>query len=307
MPPVLVRTTVAAASLLAAALLLAPAASAAGPTEAPQRNLSFQLHVGNFHIQVGGEEEKGKQDVALFISRRHQFAEYIVPAEITNSTIKAKFGSLGEIDYSYAPQGSANLECTGAAGSKVNFTGTFTFTGEHGYVHIDADAATGTYSLFPEPSTCPAAPAARRATASRAAPFQPYVGEGATLGASTFAKTTNGIRSLRALTVSRAAPHKESTVSGLLAEDDHRTGMSIIRAATVTAPARAFEWDFAEGTATVAPSAPFSGTATFTRHADGRKSFTGSLRVPLLGIAKPVAMAGAAFNVTLHRGTPHED
>jgi hypothetical protein len=305
MPPALVRTAAAAASLLAAALLLAPAASAAGPTEEPQRNLSFQLHVGSFHIELAGGELKGKQDVVLFISRRRQFAEYAVPAEITDSTIKAKFGSLGEIDYSFAPQGSANLECPGAAGTKVNFTGTVTFTGENGYVHIDTDDATGSYSLFPEPSACRAAPAERRATASRAAPFQPYVGEGATLGATTFAKTTNGIRRLRALTVSRGETGKKTSVSGLLAEDDH--GMSVVRAATVTAPARAFEWDFAEGTATVAPSAPFSGTATFTRHADGRKSFTGSLRVPLLGIAKPVAMAGAAFNATLHRGTPHED
>jgi hypothetical protein len=300
----LVRTAVAVASVIAAALLLAPAASAARPAEEPQRSLDIQMHVGNFHVQIGGEEEKRKQEVALFISRRHQYAEYAVPAEITDSTIKAKFGSLGQIDYSFAPQGSANLECPGAGG-KVNFTGTFTFTGENGYIHIDADNATGTYSLFPEPSACPAAPAERRATASRAAPFQPYVGEGATLGASTFAKTTNGIRRLRALTVSREQPRKETSISGLVAEQDH--GMSIVRAATVTAPARAFEWDFAEGTATVAPSAPFSGTASFIRHADGRKAFTGSLRVPLLGITKPVAMAGAAFHATLHRGTPHED
>ncbi len=305
MPRALVRILAAAASLLAAALLLASAASAAGPTEEPQRSISFEMQVGNFHVQLGGEEERGKQEVALFISRRHQYAEYAVPAEITDSTIKAKFGSLGEIDYSFAPQGPANLECSGAGGSKVNFTGTFAFTGENGYVHIDTDAATGTYSLFPEPSACSAAPAERRATASRAAAFQPYVGEGATLGASTFAKTTNGIRRLRAVTVSREQPRKDTSVSGLVAEQDHE--MSIIRAATVTAPARAFEWDFAEGTATVTPSAPFSGTATFTRHADGRKSFTGSLRVPLLGIAKPVALAGAAFNATLHQGTPHED
>jgi hypothetical protein len=300
-----VRTAAAIAGVLAAALLLAPAASAAArPAEEPRLSLDIQMHVGNFHVQLGGEEEKGKQEVALFISRRHQYVEYAVPAEFTDSTIKAKFGSLGEVDYSYAPQGSANLECPGA-GTKVNFTGTFTFTGENGYIHIDADNATGTYSLFPEPSACSAAPAERLATASRAAPFQPYVGEGATLGASTFAKTTNGIRSLRALTVSREVPRKETSVSGLIAEDDH--GMSIIRAATVTAPARAFEWDFAKGTANVAPSAPFSGTATFTRDADGRKSFTGSLKVPLLGIAKPVALAGAAFHATLHRGTPHED
>jgi hypothetical protein len=301
--PALIRIALLATCLLALAAV--PVATAAEAAKESQRQLSIQMRVGGFKIEIDGEEERGKQEVALFISRRHQYAEYAVSAEITDSTIQAKFGSLGQIDYSFAPQGSANLECPGAAGSKVNFTGTFTFTGENGYVHIDADDATGTYSLFPEPPACSAAPAERRATASRAAPYQPYVGEGATLGATTFAKTTNGSRRLRALTVTRKEPRKETSVSGLLAEDDH--GMSVIRAATVTAPARAFEWGFAEGTATVSPSAPFSGTASFTRHADGRKTFTGSLRVPLLGITKPVAMAGAAFHATLHRGTPHED
>jgi len=120
MPRALVRNAVAAVSLLAVALVLAPAAPAARPAEEPQRSLDIQMHAGNFHVQLGGEEERGKQEVALFISRRRQFAEYVVPAEITDSTIKAKFGSLGEIDYSFAPQGSANLECSGAGGSKVN-------------------------------------------------------------------------------------------------------------------------------------------------------------------------------------------
>jgi hypothetical protein len=301
----LVRTALLATCLLA--LVVVPGASAAGRGREAERELSIEMHVGGFRIKVDGGELRGRQNVDLFVSRRRQYAQYVVPAEITDSTIKAKFGSLGEIDYSFAPQGSANLECPGAGGSEVNFTGTFNFTGENGYIHIDADHAAGTYSLFPEPSTCGTQRAEGAATSPRAAPYQPYVGEGATLGATTLAKTTNGSRRLRALTVSRGEATKETqtSVSGLLAELDH--GVSILRGVTIMAPARAFEWDYAEGTATVSPPAPFSGTATFIRRADGWKAFTGSLRMPILGIAKPVSMAGGAFHATLHRGVPHED
>lgn len=291
------------ASLLALALVLVPTASAAGGAKETRRQLSIQMRAGGFKIDIGGQEDSGTQSVVMFLSRRNQFAEYIVPAEITESTVKAKFGSLGELDYSFAPKGATATECFGRQGSEAAFTGSFTFTGENGFVHIDAPSATGFYTLEPKPPACATRRADRAAPAARAVPFQPYVGGGATLSASSLAKTTKGIRQVRAITVSRGKTAKEAALYAALVENDH--GMGVLRGVQMSAPAGVFEWDFDAGTATVAPPAPFAGTATFTRRADGHKLFSGSLRVPILG-SGTVRMAGGAFHATLHRGTPND-
>jgi hypothetical protein len=297
----LVRAGALRASLLA--LALAPTASAAGGGKESQRQISIQMRVGAFKVEIDGGEERGRQSVVMFLSRRDLFAEYAVPAEITDSTLKAKFGSLGELDYSFAPKGPIATECFGQQGSEAAFTGSFTFTGENGFVHIDAPEATGFYTLEPEPPACARRPADRTAPAARTVPFQPYVGDGATLSASSFAKTTNGVRQLRAITASRGKTAKEATLYAALVQNDH--GMGVLRGVQMSAPARAFEWDFAAGTATVSPPAPFAGTANFTRRSDGRKVFSGSLRVPILGLGS-VRMAGKGFHSTLHRGIPND-
>jgi hypothetical protein len=299
----LVRIALLATSLLALALAAVPAASAAEVAKESQRQLSIQMRVGGFKIEIDGEEESGTQEVAMYLTRRDQFAQYVVPAEITDSTLKAKFGSLGELDYSYAPKGATATECFGQQGSEAAFTGSFTFTGENGFVHIDAPAATGFYTLEPGPPTCATPRADPAAPAARAVPFQPYVGDGAALSAQTLAKTVGGVRQLLALTASRQKNAKEANFYAALLQDDH--GMAVLRGVQMSAPARAFEWDFAAGTATVSPPAPFAGTATFKRLADGRKLFTGSLRVPILGIGT-LRMAGKGFHSTLHRGVPND-
>jgi hypothetical protein len=299
----LTRATLLAVSLLAVALVLVPVASAVGAGEEPEREIEIDMHVGGFHVGLFADEGDGKQRSAvLYLTRRHQFAEYIVPAQITDSTIKARFGSLGELDYSFVPKGSTDAECFGASGSEAEFTGTFTFTGERNYIHIDADRATGTFKLYPEPPACAPRPADPVAPAARAVPYQPYVGDGATLTASTLATKTN--RRVRALTISRGQSANQANVSAVLAEAD--PGLSIVRGVQTRAPARAFEWDFVAGAATVRPPAPFAGTATFTRRPDGRKLFTGSLRAPILG-GKTIRLAGGAFHPALHHGTPHDE
>ena len=201
----------------------------------------------------------------MTIYRRHHFAEYGAPAQISESTVKAKFGNLGELDYSFAPEGQKSAKCFGGAGSKASFTGTFTFTGENGFIHIDADHASGFYEVEPEPSGCPARrcrptrpphPRGPPATARRCSP-EPS-GRGRTGSAACGRWPWSG------------ATGKQATVTAAFVEV-HR-GLSIVRGAEVNAPAHAFEWDFGTGTATLAPPAPFAGAATFTRAADGRES-----------------------------------
>jgi hypothetical protein len=300
MPRVFVRAGALLASLLALAFVLAPVAPAAAAGGKSQRHIDIQMHVGAFHIDVYGNEQNGEQSATLFVARRDQFAEYIVPAEFTDSTIKAKFGTFGELDYSFAPKGSTNAECFGAGGSEAAFTGAFTFTGENNFVHIEADQATGFYGIEPEPPGCKPSRDDRAAPAARAASEQPYGGDGATLTASTLAKTTKGSRQVRALEVIGERSGNQG-IFAVLAEADH--GVSIVRGVEMGAP-HVFEWDFKAGTATLTPPAPLTGTASLTKGTGGRTRWTGSLRMPILGEPKPVSMAGAAFNATLHHGTP---
>jgi hypothetical protein len=296
----LVRGGALLASLLALALTLVPAASAAG--EEGERGIDIRMHVGGFAVAVEGGESKGRQDVVLYLLRRHQFAEYVVPAEITDSTVKAKFGALGELDYSFTPKGSARPECFSKVGGYAAFTGTFKFTGENHYIHIDADHAVGSYTVESVPPTCGAARADRAATARRAVPYDPYSGDGATLTALAGSRASHRAR---VVTVSRGENAKTGGVSAVLEEGDNKLG--IVRGLYLTAGARAFEWDFDAGTATVRPPAPFTGTATLVRRADGQALFTGSLRVPIVGQKRPVRMAGAEFRAKLHHGTPHDE
>jgi hypothetical protein len=302
MRPALVRAGALLAILLAISLALAPAAPAARPGH--ERQLTVQMQVGSFQIELDAQEAGGKDYALLYLSRRDQFAEYIAPAKFTDSAVEAKFGSFGELDYSFAPKGSAVPGCFGAPGSEAALTGKFTFTGEHGYVHIDADHASGFYKVEPEPNGCEVGRPDRAATAARAVPFQPYVGDGATLSVSTKSMKKNGVRRRPGISIYRGKSAKQASVTAVLAES--RRGVSSFRGVMLSAPARAFEWDFGAYTATVAPPAPFTGTAKLVHHPDGSSSFTGSLRVPILGEPKPVRMAGRGFRPKLIHGTPNE-
>ena len=297
----LVRAGALLASLLAIALVLVPAASAAkGGTE---RELTAQMHVGGFKIELQAQESSGDGVAVLYLSRRDQFAEYVAQAQITDSTVEAKFGSLGELDYSFAPKASGDAGCSGGEGSQVTLSGNFDFTGEHGYVHIDAAHATGIYKVMPESPGC-GAKRADRGAATRRAPYPRYVGDGATLSVSTKPKKLDGKERRLGIDLFRGKTSKWANVTAVVGEIGR--GVTSIRGVVLAAPARAFEWDFGAYTAAVAPPAPFTGTAEVVHHPDGSSNFTGSLRVPILGEPKPVRMAGVGFRPKLIRGVPNE-
>jgi hypothetical protein len=298
MRPALVRAGALLASLLALALLLVPVAQAAGGEEL-QREVEIRAHVGGFDVTLLSGGNDGKPNVLLYISRGRELAEYLVPAEVTGSTIKARFGDLGELDYGFAPKGSGGAKCFGASGDAAVFTGTFSFTGENGFVHIDLPRVAGEYKVYPAPSACPL-PRLDRVSAPRVVPYEPYVGKGATLTA----VAGSGRTQSRTVAVSRGEGEKRGTVSGLLTET--AGAMTIVRGAILVTGTRAFDWDLTAGTALVRPPAPFTGTAHFSRRPSGRPLWTGSLRVPVLG-GTPIRLAGPGFHAVLHRGVPHDD
>lgn len=296
----LVRIALLAASLLAAALLVVPAAGAAAK---PAREIVIDAHVAGFHINVFGSESGGKQLAILYLRRGHQFAEYAASAQITGSTFEAKFGTLGELDYSFGPQGSVEVECFGVADSKASFAGTFEFTGERGYIHFDLPRVDGSYSAAASPGCKATSPPTPKPRGSQELLDQRFVGDGATLSVSTKPKEIDGKDRRLGIDCYRGKTSKQATVTAVVGE--YGRGVTSIRGVTLTAPARAFGWDFGSYTATVTPSGLFTGTAKLVHHPDGSSSFVGSLRVPILGESEPVRMAGPRFRPKLIRGTPN--
>jgi len=297
----LVRLGALVATLLALALALVPAASAAGGGE-PDRQVDVHLGVHGFQISVEGHESGGKGGVILVVTRHQEVAEYIVPGTVTESSIKARFGTLGEVDYSFGPKKSADAECFGSTGGAAAFSGTFEFTGENGYVHIDADHAQGYYQVEPESRTCKSGRSSGSSASARAVAARALVGdEGATLTAQAGAK---GSRPARILSV-YGSPKASSEISAFLEEGVGK--MVVLRGVRMSLKHRDFAWDFVAGTATITPPAPFTGTATFIRRAGGKPLLRGSLALSVLGSPKLVRMTGADFRAALHRGIPEPD
>lgn len=180
------------------------------------------------------------------------------------------------------------------------FEGTFDFTGENGYVHIEADHAEGSFQVYPEPKNCP-----QRRLARRAVPYHPsYSDEGATLHARAGSRAKGRMREVIASDEGRHGPHRVAIYATLA---EKREGMTVARGVQLTAKSGAFRWNLEKGTATLRPPAPFTGSATFTRHGHGgHGAWKGSLGMPIFG-GESVDLAGVEFRAFIHKGVPQDE
>ena len=135
----------------------------------------------------------------------------------------------------------------------------------------------------------------RRATASRAAPV-------AETGAFIEATTANVLPADVFYSYLDHGPKGVRVVFGALREE-RREGMRIERGAQIYGGAAGFQWNLGTGTALLEPPAPFEGRAVYKREAHGKASWTGSLRVPVLGAPRPMRLAGPAFTARLGADT----
>jgi hypothetical protein len=297
------RALVIAGMMLVGLLAAVPAIASAAPGDRTaaevEREVTFTLRAEGFTVLLDTTDNDGEVSAYLAIGRGGQTASYQVPATVTADTVKAQFGSLGELDYHYVPEGKPASECNGDG--KAHFDGTFAFTGENGYVHIDADSAKGVYQSY-SPSGC-----ARARLRRRVVPYQPsYSDEGATLHANAGSRRQGkGLD----LSVFDAGPQVHGRLKGGIfgALWEAREGMVISRGVSMSLRAGAFSWNLAAGTATLRAPAPFTGSARFTRHGrNGHGTWTGSLAMPILG-GEPVELAGPAFRAFIHKGVPQDE
>lgn len=299
----LVLISVFAAGLLGTGLASATAAAPAPRAGAEiEREVDFSLHSEGFSGALYVNNNDGDVTATLILGKASQIAYYSAPAKITARRVTARFGTLGELDYAYKPKGGGSAECLGASADEdeAEFEGTFTFTGEEEYVHLEIDHTEGTVHLYPVPRQCEQTRRGRRAV--RYHPF--YSDEGATLHATAGSRRAGRIRAVDLYDGGEKGPH-QAGVFAFLAE--RREGMTVSRGVQMAIRSRDFHWNLEAGTASVRPPAPFTGSAKFTRHGhDGHGTWIGSLGMPILG-GEPIELAGSAFRAFIHKGTPQDE
>jgi hypothetical protein len=288
------RVLVFAGVLFVGVLAAVPACAAAAGREV-ERDVDFRLDVEGFSVRVDVDNNDGDVNAAMVISRGPQVAYYWVPAEVTAERVTAQFGSLGQLDYRFSPKRNGSIECDGAEEGEATFEGSFVFTGENGYIQIDAPVAEGSFRIDPEPRNCPPGGLVRRVV-----PYSPtYSDVGATLGAKAGSLAQG--REIEVYDDGETGPHRVFIFAAL---DEVREGMSVARGVQLAAKSSAFRWNFEKGTATLRPPAPFTGWAKFTRYGrKGHGTWKGSLGMPILG-GDPVRLAGREFRAFVHRGVP---
>jgi hypothetical protein len=294
------RPALVLAGVFFAGLLVAAPSLAAAAEREVERELAFGLKAEGFTVNVYVSNNDGDVDATMVVNRGPQVAYYSTPAKVTAERVTARFGGLGELDYRFSPKPNGSIDCHGAEEGEAVLEGTFTFTGENGYIHIEADHAEGSFQIYPEPRNCP-----QKRLARRAARYHPsYSNEGATLQARAGTRAKGRIREIFVLDEGRPGPHKVAVYATLA---EKREGMTVARGVQLAAGADAFRWNLEKGTATLRPPVPFTGSATFTRHGhDGHGAWKGSLAMPIFG-GEPVELTGGEFRASIHKGVPQDE
>jgi hypothetical protein len=306
--------------------VLAVAAATAGAAR-PRHELGFELHADGF--SVTGRSPLGGERVRLTLDRHGEVAYYWARAEIGADSVRVRFGRLGALAFHFTPdKDEGPLGCAGHyyGAQRGTFRGTLVFHGEHRYADIHATRARGYMESRPHPSQCgngsrssrgegevrrattraeaglAARPTARRDGAGSERPFLTITPPIAETGAVLEATTANALPANVFYSFLDHGPHGLRVVLGGLREEK-REGMRIERGVQIYGGNAGFQWNLGTGTALLEPPAPFEGRAVYKREGHGKASWTGSLRIPVLGAPRPLRLTGSAFTAHLRADT----
>jgi hypothetical protein len=245
----------------------------------------FRLKASHGYTILGfasSERIDGRGDIGLIVHRRGASVFYVAPATVTPTRLEVDMGALGRISAEIVPSGKKKplrSRCDDDV-LKVEphlYRGTFEFRGEGGYTKVVATDVPE-YPQFFLDFGCRVV--SEGEAWGRGLP-------GARLRA--FSRRHDRRVSLQ---LNKNRPGKATIFSATLAEV--RNGIRIERTVSGRQPAAAFEYDPLLRTATVEPSAPFSGVANFRRDAAPANRWTGTLSVDFPGKAN-VPLTGGAF------------
>ncbi|HEX8752030.1 MAG TPA: hypothetical protein VF731_01325 [Solirubrobacterales bacterium] len=271
--------------------------------------LQFTLHGSNgYAITVSGDPEGGRfSDVEVNIDKGSVGAFYLGHGHVTPTGIHANLGGLGRISVSFRPSDKVrgvriSKRCLKHRPPVVKarlgiFVGTVSFHGEQGYTTVNAHRAVGGLG---DPL---AIKGGKPACDWHASPAEKHEEE------QSVQLTADDKRSGVSFSVaplfgtwpSQGLGHPGPTNGNdlfLVAQSEKKHGLFVLRAVGAAAPASAFSFDPVLTSAIVTPPAPFIGTGTFLRNADGSASWTGSLSVPLPGLGT-VSLTGTEYRSEL--------
>ncbi len=275
------RAIVAVIGVVAVGALAAPA-----PAAPSARPAGFALDASNgYSLFVAGiPARKGNPaSVLVDVSGPGGAADYFAPAVVTDSSIQADLGALGKIDVSFHPSGIARREHSACDDRAVffdsgSYEGKVDFHGEEGYTSVEATSARGEIRFLLN-LVCGGA-------SGGFGPFDP----GAELDLN---KGRPGLPRLRVVKNGPGAPaHYEVGVSEV------QEGIVIERFSDPVESPGTFRYDPKLRTATVRPTAPFSGVAHYRRDAKPANRWTGNLSVDLPG-RSDVALTGPEAKIAL--------
>lgn len=271
---------------LAPALLSVPTAAALDSDL--KGSAVFRLEASHGYSILGfaaSDRIDGHGRIGLIVYRHGASVSYGAPAIVTPMRLEADLGTLGRISADIVPSGrkrKPRSHCGGTAQTIEPglYRGTFEFHGELGYADASATEVPEDTRLLLD-LVC-------------AGPGGGEVSGAGLPGARLRARSLHGDRRL-SLQLNKNRPGKPTVFSATLAE--RRGKIRIERSVSGRQPAGVFEYDPLLRTATVAPTAPFSGAASFDRRA-GVDRWTGSLSLDFPG-EPDVPLAGAGFSAHL--------
>jgi len=263
-------------ALSAVMLATAPTASAASKPSPPNSGQlfvpsSFELQGSNGYsiFVLGIPSRKGQPaTVELFVHKKHASIFYSAPATVTETSIQADLGELGEISVSFQRSGAAAI-ASPHCGRPVSFDsgsfeGKIDFHGEEGYTEAQATSVPGNIDFLLN-GAC-----GGFVTSGGSDPFSP--------GAELYLRNP----ALGAqFSIAKSRPDSPARFEA--SDREYRDGISIQRFAALVIPAAAFTYSPRLQTATVHPPAPFSGTAHFDRRKKANRRWSGNLAIDLPG------------------------
>jgi hypothetical protein len=265
--------------LFALGAVILVTASTAGAASKPPPPNSGQLFVpSSFELQgsngysifvLGIPSRKGQSaTVELFVQKKHAGVFYSAPATVTETSIQADLGELGEISVSFHRSGQPTIAGSGCGRplsfDSGSFEGKIDFHGEEGYTEVEAFSVAGNIDPLVK-EICGGI-----VTGGGSNPFSP--------GAELYLRNP----ALGAqFSVAKSRP--DSPARFEVSDREYRDGVSIQRFAALVMPAAAFTYSPRLQTATVHPPAPFSGAAHFDRHKKANRRWSGDLAIDLPG------------------------
>jgi hypothetical protein len=223
----------------------------------------------------------------MFVSGEHGGVTYSAPATVTETSIQADLGDLGEIAVTFHPSGRparARPECGGKPVSFDSgyYEGRIDFHGEEGYTEVEATSVPGNIDFLLN-VLCASV------SGRTGGPFAP--------GAELRVRNPQLGPELSVVKNRAGAPALFS-----VGVSEYREGISIRRLKALFMPPRTFSYDPKLQTATLLPPAPFDGMARFDRRRRANRRWSGDLTIDMPGRAD-VPLTGNKLRASLVHAT----